>query len=262
MTIEIGGTAIGLKLQDTAFHQQLENRYSNFLTTTSPPQFSFEVQVAESLFANPEAVVTVRRDGDSWFAERGDFRAQWHPGTGKGVVTLRSPSLYAIDSILRIVHSIFLAQDPPLGFLLHAASAIRRDHAFLFSGLSGAGKTTISRLAPADVALLSDEISYICRSRGTFSAVGTPFAGELARPGENQSAPIRALFFLEKGLENRIASIEPAEASRRLLRNVLFFADDKALIEGAFGIACDFVSMVPVHRLIFVPDQRVWDIIG
>jgi hypothetical protein len=24
---------------------------------------------------------------------------------------------------------------------------------------------------------------------------------------------------------------------------------------------CEFASLVPIHRLVFVPDQRVWDII-
>jgi hypothetical protein len=47
-----------------------------------------------------------------------------------------------------------------------------------------------------------------------------------------------------------------------LLRNILFFADDPELVELVFQAACEFASLVPVRRLVFVPDQRVWDIIG
>jgi hypothetical protein len=44
---------------------------------------------------------------------------------------------------------------------VHAASAVRNGRAFVFAGISGTGKTTISRLAPPDVTLLTDEISYV-----------------------------------------------------------------------------------------------------
>jgi len=129
-------------------------------------------------------------------------------------------------------------------------------------GLPCAGKTTISRLAPPDATLLTDEISYVRREGNRYIACGTPFAGELARVGENCSAPLSALFLLEKGPHNRIEPISPTEAIQRLLRNILFFANDPELVKLVFQSACEFASLVPIHRLVFVPDQRVWDIIG
>jgi ABC-type multidrug transport system ATPase subunit len=56
---------------------------------------------------------------------------------------------FSLDSVLRILHTLLLAREG--GFLLHASSAIRNGSAFLFSGVSGAGKTTMARLAPPDV---------------------------------------------------------------------------------------------------------------
>jgi hypothetical protein len=147
------------------------------------------------------------------------------------------------------------------GFLVHAASAIRGGRAFLFAGVSGAGKTTISRLAPPDAALLTDEISYVRRAGNAYEAWGTPFAGELAKVGENQAAPLNTLFLLEKGPENRIEEIAEADAVRLLLRNILFFADDPELVSLVFRSACEFVEKVPVRRLIFVPDKSVWEMI-
>ncbi len=94
---------------------------------------------------------------------RGDFRAHWDPSAGRGHIR-QSANPYSIDSVLRIVHTLILAREG--GFLLHSAGAIRNGRAFLFSGVSGAGKTTISRLAPPDVTLLTDEVSYIRRNEG------------------------------------------------------------------------------------------------
>jgi hypothetical protein len=53
-----------------------------------------------------------------------------------------------------------------------------------------------------------------------------------------------------------------SDAGRELLANMLFFAADQEMVHRAFEAACDFVHRVPVHRLTFVPDARVWEMIG
>jgi hypothetical protein len=202
--------------------------------------------------------VQVTLQDGQWLLRRGDFRAQWDAKAGRGRIR-QSHNPYAIDSVLRIVHTLMLTRQG--GFLVHAASAIRGGRAFLFAGVSGAGKTTISRLAPPDATLLTDEISYVRREGNAYRACGTPFAGELARVGENVSAPLHTLFLLEQGPENRIEPVSASEATRLLLRNILFFADDAELVRLVFQSACEFVERVPVRRLIFVPDKRVWEMI-
>jgi len=62
-------------------------------------------------------------------------------------------------------------------------------------------------------------------------------------------------------LQNSIEPVSATEAIQRLLRNILFFADDAELVKLVFQSACEFASLVPSYRLIFVPDPRVWDII-
>ncbi|MGA9980427.1 MAG: hypothetical protein WBQ08_17540 [Candidatus Sulfotelmatobacter sp.] len=258
VSIEIGGMPIDLRTLDPSFRGLIENRYAGFVGTSPDSHLEFDIDLCEP---SPSAVgddLEVKIDAGEWLLKRGDFRARWNPETGRGQIR-QACSPYAIDCVLRIVHTLILARQG--GFLVHAASAIRGGKAFLFSGVSGAGKTTISRLAPPDATLLTDEISYVRREGNRYVAFGTPFAGELARVGANQSAPLCALFLLEKGLENRIEPVSGAEAVQRLLRNILFFAHDPALVELVFQAACEFASLVPVHRLVFVPDERVWDII-
>jgi hypothetical protein len=200
----------------------------------------------------------VRCQNRRWSFRRGDFRAEWEPDCGRGQMR-QLPNPYSVDSVLRIVHSIILAGDG--GFLLHAASVVRGGHAFLFTGLSGAGKTTITRLALPEVTVLTDEVSYVRPGPEGYHAFGTPFAGELARMGENVSAPISAVYLLAKGAENRIAPVPPSEAVHRLMRNILFFAEDPVLVQRVFQACCEFVATVSVQRLTFFPDQRIWELI-
>ena len=259
VVVEIGGMAIALRTRDASFRQLLENRYGGFVKTPPAPQFDFDIDLfepSETPHADEDVKVTLK--GGEWLLQRGDFHARWDSKMGHGHIR-QSRNPYAIDSVLRIVHTLILAKQG--GFLVHAASAIRSGHAFLFAGVSGAGKTTISRLAPSDATLLTDEISYVRRDRDVYVACGTPFAGELARVGENQWAPLSTLFLLQKGPENRIEPVAAPEAIRLLLRNILFFADDAELVRLVFQSACEFVERVPVRRLTFVPDQRVWEMI-
>jgi len=270
IAIEIGGMTIALRTQDAAFRQLLEDRYAGFVRTSPNPQFEFDIELLDNdLFEPSDSLdpsetkhadddVQVRLQSGHWLLQRGDFSAHWDSVAGRGHIR-QSRNPYAIDSALRIVHTLILARQG--GFLVHAASAIRGARAFLFAGVSGAGKTTISRLAPSDAILLTDEISYVRCAGNGYEAWGTPFAGELARVGENRAAPLSALFLLEKGRENRIEPVGESEAIRLLLRNILFFAEDPELVNLVFRSACEFVERVPVRRLIFVPDERVWEMI-
>jgi hypothetical protein len=252
--VEIGGIPIALSTCDEGFLDLLRQRYIGFLGSSSP-EFELEFDLTSTVPVSDDDV-RVRRDGDEWLIERGDFHARWDPRSGRGSVR-QNANPYSLDSVLRILHSLILAERG--GFLLHAASAISDGRACLFSGVSGAGKTTMTRLAPSDVTLLTDEISYLSPNAEGYSAFGTPFAGELARAGENCTAPVSALFFLEKGPENRVHELSSAEAVRRLMRNILFFAEDRGLVEKLLATACEFVAKVPIRRLTFYPDARVWD---
>ena len=252
--VEIGGIPIALSTCDDGFLDLLRQRYIGFLSSSSP-EFELEFDLTSTVPVSDDDV-RVRRDGDEWLIERGDFHARWDPRSGRGSVR-QNANPYSLDSVLRILHSLILAQRG--GFLLHAASAICDGRACLFSGVSGAGKTTMTRLAPPDVTLLTDEISYLRPNAEGYSAFGTPFAGELAKAGENCTAPVSALFFLEKGPENRVDELPSAEAVRRLMRNILFFAEDRGLVEKLLATACEFVARVPIRRLTFYPDARVWD---
>ena len=257
ITLEIGGMPILLRMQDTSFREILAHRYVGFVGSPFPPKFEFDVELTEPSGDPDEDVQVQMRDG-VWRLRRGDFRARWDPRLGRGHIR-QSANPYSIDAVLRIVHTLILASEG--GFLLHSAGAIRNGRAFLFSGVSGAGKTTISRLAPPDVTLLTDEISYVRLGPDGYRACGTPFAGELARVGENCSAPLGSLFFLKQGPENKIEGVPKTDAIRRLMRNILFFAEDPSLVQSVFQSACEFVERVPVQQLTFVPDSRAWSMI-
>ncbi len=258
VVVEIGGLPIRLRCQDSTFVRQIQERYVGYVNDSGNASFDFDIELAPPGTLSGDEDVRVSWDSGRWLMVRGDFRAEWNPSTSRGHIQ-QTINPYSLDCVLRIVHTLLLARKG--GFLLHASSAIRNGRAFLFSGVSGAGKTTIARLAPPDAALLTDEISYVTQRPGGYTAVGTPFYGELARVGENLQAPIEALYLLAKGPENKIEPIEGTAAVRGLLENVLFFARDPEFVKLVFDSAFDFVANVPVRRLTFAPTSSVWELI-
>ena len=259
IVIEIGAIPIRICTESAEFLRILENRYAGFVNPSATAVFEFWVDILPLGVISDADDVTVRCEAGQWTIERGDFRAEWSPESRSGRI-VQSANPYSIDAALRILHTLLLARQG--GLLVHAASAVRNGKAFLFAGVSGAGKTTISRLAPRDVTLLTDEISYLRRNGHGYIAHGTPFAGELAKVGENVQAPLAALYLLRQGAENAVDPVTGTEAVRAFLESVLFFAHDAELVKLVFDSACELVQRVPVYRLTFIPDSRVWEMIG
>jgi len=254
----MGGTAIRVLTEDPQFQAMLLSRYGPFVNPSA--QTTLQILIRLLPLSGPlewGEVQAVLRNG-RWSIQCSDFRCIWDPATGAGSVE-QAAHPYSVDAVLRVIHTLVLARGG--GFLLHASSLVRNQRAFLFSGLSGAGKTTMARLAPPDVRLLTDEISYLRPGNSGYTAFGTPFFSDLGILGENISAPVAALYFLAKGDDNRIDPVPPAEAARLLLRNILFFAKDPGMVKLVFQSACDFLQAVPAYRLTFVPDTRVWELI-
>ena len=158
VVIEIGGIPIALQTTSADFVEILNGRYRDYVRAG----VTVRVHVPRRV-GSPRLVQSRRRRGGMVAERRMEvgtrrFPGELESGEAPGAV-LQSANPYSIDSVLRIVHTLMLA--PKGGFLLHASSAVRNGKAFLFSGVSEAGKTTMARLAPSDVVLLTDEASYV-----------------------------------------------------------------------------------------------------
>ena len=257
--VEVGGLPVLLRVEDRALQKAIDAWYAGYLTTKpSAEPFELTVTVAPDGGGSRGDRPRVEWLEGRWLFERFDFRAEWSPDSGHGWVKQEWAFHQSIDSVLRVLHSILLA--PKGGCLLHAASVVRNGRAFAFTGPSGAGKTTLMRLAPPDAVLLTDEISYIRSIDGVYKAFGTPFVG-IGMTGENISAPLQALYLLAKGRENKTELLSRKQAINVLMRNILFFAKDPKLVEALFETACRIAACIPVYRLTFTPSPAVWEII-
>lgn len=124
-----------------------------------------------------------------------------------------NPVHYPLDQIL-LMHHLALRQ----GTILHAAGFTRDGKGYIFPGVSGAGKTTLSRLLMTDSRFvpLSDDRIIVRRSERGYVCFGTPWPGE-AGVAANRQAPLAGIYFLRQAQENRIVGLSPRAAFEQFM---------------------------------------------
>lgn len=105
--------------------------------------------------------------------------------------------------------------------VLHAAAVVDDGEAIVFAGHSGAGKSTISKIAEeAGARVLSDDRTILTVEGGTVHAHGTPWHGSLRR-GVARSAPVRAIYLLAQAPDDRVEPLAPAAALAELYVRII-----------------------------------------
>ena len=165
---------------------------------------------------------------------------------------------YTLDSLLRVLLSWKLLEHQ--GFLLHAATVIRNGKAYIFTGRSGAGKSTVATLSPQG-SVLTDEISLLRRENGVWRAYGTPFWGEFKAAGSNSSAPVAGIFRLLQASENRVVALRPMAILRTLLPNVLFFSAEAEANRRLLEILSRAATEIDGYNLSFRKNSTFWEVL-
>lgn len=100
-------------------------------------------------------------------------------------------------------------------FLLHGSTLALNGKAYLFTAKCGTGKSTHTRLwrqAFGDrVVMLNDDKPFLELTETGITAWGSPWSGKHGLD-TNTSAPLAGVCVLERGQENQIRSLDPAEA--------------------------------------------------
>jgi len=144
------------------------------------------------------------------------------------------------------------------GLLLHSAGFVLKGKAHLFLGRSGAGKTTLTRLArDAGAVILSDDINVIIPDQGGYAALPVPFAGELGAASEavTDSVPLAGVHFIEKGTPTGMKSISSGECFAGLLVCTPFVNEDPFRLDQALDTISDLSQSCAGGVLRFGPED-------
>ncbi len=205
-----------------------------------------------------------RRDGDALIVERPDVLGRIDvTGSPLRARFELSDDPYALEACVRVAISVALPRHG--GLILHASSVRWQGRAHVFTGVSGAGKSTIAALLAASFPAcdrLADELVIVARSRaGAWRLHVPPFLGISELP-RGESAPLEAIHLIAQAPEPRRTPLETGAALRELLRHVVVYAAEPQTTARVLDLAATLVGEIACDRLEFAVDRSVGDVLG
>ena len=158
------------------------------------------------------------------------------------------------------------------GLGLHGSAAVLDGQGVLCSGVSGVGKSTISRLLhAAGASVLTDERPFVRQfptptgevqplSSAAFRVYGSPWPSS-ARFACNASAPLRRIYFLEHGPVNRLTPLTPREAFNQFVQVTTIPWHAPELFDPCLKTLDTLLHSVSCAVLSFRPTAEVVDLI-
>lgn len=145
------------------------------------------------------------------------------------------------------------------GFYLHSSAVTLDGMAYLFSGFSGVGKSTHTRLWQqtfgSGARVINDDKPALRPVDGRWYAYGTPWCGKDGI-NLNEAAPVAGVCFLKKASENRIRRLSRQEALQRILSQTIHKFDNVERLDRMLKHVDEFLKAVPVYELENKPEPE------
>ena len=138
------------------------------------------------------------------------------------------------------------------GFYLHASTVVVDGKAYLFSGHSGAGKSTHTRLWLKEfgdrAVIINDDKPALRRIDGVWYAYGTPWCGKDGI-NCNAKAKVAGVCFMKKADHNKIRRMSTFESMHRLMGQTMYLFKDQERLDLMLGHLERFLLEIPVFEL-------------
>lgn len=166
-----------------------------------------------------------------------------------------------LEAVVRIGLSLLLPTHDAL--LLHSSCVSYNGRGLVFSGISGAGKSTISDILselPA-VTKIADELLIIQKSAEGWRVHVPPFAGTQGLPF-GTSVRLDAMHLLHQAPEHERVRMQASSALPEFCRHVLSFGRSAKSVAEILELIANLVESIPCYDLYFAKNTAVCDVLG
>ena len=161
----------------------------------------------------------------------------------------KDPLEYPLDGLLLYYLTVRSGD-----IFIHGSGVKINNRGYLFTGVSGKGKTTIAQLWDEAGALVIHDDRLIIRNvNDSFVMYNTPvYNNETQR-----SSTVDKIFIIDHGTANKIVPVEKSEALSLVMANCIQHLWDPAIIESLTDALGKLTSGTDTCRLFFKPDETV-----
>ncbi|WP_226667531.1 hypothetical protein [Metabacillus litoralis] len=147
------------------------------------------------------------------------------------------------------------------GILLHSSCVIDNNGACVFSGQSGAGKSTAARLSqPRE--LLSDEATLIRITEDDITVFDSPFRSELNSTHNQNTYSLKSIDLLNQSPVNKRNKLTKSDGFLLLLDKVFFWTSNKEEVQTILMLLSILTRKVPMYSLHFQKNNTFWELIS
>lgn len=141
------------------------------------------------------------------------------------------------------------------GLLIHASAVSFGDNAYLFSGVSGIGKSTMARLwRECGAQILNDDRLVLRLMDDQVKMYNNPMPNYKQHPRE---AVLKKIFLLKQSSKNYIKPLRGVQAFSRVLGNFIQQFYNKEMVNIHLGLVEQVLSKVVVYEVGFKPDHDI-----
>jgi len=186
------------------------------------------------------------------------YKGTFSLAEGKGKVWFSGREF--LVSYLRTVVTVLIVNCD--GLALHSSCILRNDKTYIFTGYSGAGKSTVIKLTE-DPVIYSDEVTLLKKDEnGIFSVHHSPFRSEFHTEYLPPTSDIAGIFFIRQDSQVFLEKMPVKQALFEILPMVFFPINKTQQFENKiFGLCADLLSQFPVFNLHFRKDDTFWECI-
>ncbi len=140
--------------------------------------------------------------------------------------------------------------------MIHASGVNNSGRGYIFSGVSGKGKTTMAKLWDNTGARVIHDDRLILRNTGNgYRMFSTPVYSN----DEPRESPIDKIFLIEHGSRNEYIPVSGASAISMVMANCIQHNWDQNIVARLIGSVSLMCTTIPVVRLPFRPDRNIID---
>ena len=167
------------------------------------------------------------------------------------------PLAYPLEELMMVN---LLAQGQ--GVIIHSCGVSLGGKGILFSGASGAGKSTMANLWKnrKNANLLSDDRIIIRNINGRFWMFGTPWHGD-AKVASPEGVPLEKIFIIKQSSENYASPLRANDAASALFVRCFPTFWDQLGMTYILSLLSKIAEQIPCYELGFVPDQSILDFV-
>jgi len=145
------------------------------------------------------------------------------------------------------------------GFKIHGCGIKIRHGGYLFVGPSGAGKTTISRLANREKKILNDDEIIISKDRLGFTMLIVKQQKKFSPHLAIECCRLKRVYFLKKSFQNKAILIKQRDAFLNIIKHSKWkftrnVSDGKIFLK----VCAELTKMTPCYILEFLPSPSIW----